>query len=190
MVKTIFILNIILALFGYVPYISSILKNRIHPHAFSWLPWFIITGIAFISQIKNDAWYWAWNLGLVSLGCLIIFVLSLYYWERNITSSDKYSLTASLAIIAVWLATNNDLLAVSLVCLVDIIAFYPTWRKSYMKPFEEDALIYALGSLRSLLSIFLLHNISLVNWLFPAITVLINGALVLYLVVRRRIVSK
>lgn len=180
--------SILITLYTGWRYIPEILRWKIKPHAFSWLPWTILTGVAFIIQARNgeDIW-WFGALAASTLVCAIIFLLSLKYWEKHITSSDKLSLVGSLILIAFWLTTQDDLLALILICLIDIFSFYPTWRKSWKKPKEENTSMYSLSSLKSLLSIFALQNPILVNWLYPLFLVLINFSFALYLVWRRKI---
>ncbi len=190
MIEFWWIISVILSLWGYPSYIKGILLKRIHPHTYTWLPWFILSTIGFILQIKNNAWLGAWALGIATVWCAVILLLSLRFWEKNITSTDTWSLIASLLIIPLWLTTKNDLLAVILVCIVDSISYYPTWRKSYQKPFEEDILIYALSSIKSLFSIFALQNIILINWLYPIVLFLLNGGFVIYLLVRRKVITR
>jgi hypothetical protein len=185
------VISILITLYTGWRYIPEILKWKIKPHAFSWLPWTILAGIAFVIQIQNgeDIW-WFGALAWSTLVCGIIFLLSLKYWEKHITTSDKLSLVGSLILIVFWITTKDDLLALMLICLIDIFSFYPTWRKSWKKPNEENISMYSLSSLKSFLSIFALQNLILVNWLYPLFLALINLSFALYLVWRRKIIKK
>lgn len=181
-------ISILITLYTGWRYIPEILKWKIKPHAFSWLPWTILTGVAFIIQSKNgeDIW-WFGALAASALVCAIIFLLSLKYWEKHITSSDKLSLVGSLILIIFWMTTRDDLLALILICLIDILSFYPTWRKSWKKPDEENISMYSLSSFKSFLSIFALQNPIFINWLYPLFLALINLSFAIYLVWRRKI---
>lgn len=180
------IASILVSIYVYWQYVPRILKWEIKPHAYSWLPWTILIGIGFAIQVKNheDIW-WAWQLGFSAIGCLSIFLLSLKYGEKNITRSDTLALISSLLLIIFWLWAKLILL-----CILDIVAFYPTWRKSYLKPYEENIRMYSLSSLKSFLSLFSLKNPIFVNWFYPVFLIFINWLFALYLIWRRKVIKK
>ena len=51
------IIAVIIALAGYVPYFRDIFRGKTKPHAFSWLVWASLTGIAFFGQIFDILLY-------------------------------------------------------------------------------------------------------------------------------------
>jgi hypothetical protein len=53
------------------------------------------------------------------------------------------------------------------------MAFYPTIRKSFKKPFDETLSTYILASLRALISIFALTEINLITIMYPLFLVFI-----------------
>lgn len=116
--------------------------------------------------------------------------LSLKYGEKHITRSDIVALISCLILIVFWLWVKDDILALILVCLIDTFAFFPTWRKSWLKPKEENISMYALSSFKSFLSLFGLRNFIFVNWLYPVFLIIINFAFTIYLVWRRKIIKK
>ncbi|MBP7806666.1 hypothetical protein KA057_03205, partial [Candidatus Gracilibacteria bacterium] len=89
-----------------------------------------------------------------------------------------------------WLLIKDDLLALLLICLIDTLAFFPTWRKAWIKPREESIGMYALSSLKSFFSLFGLRNPIFVNWLYPVFLIIINLGFALYLVWRRKVINK
>jgi hypothetical protein len=66
------------------------------------------------------------------------------------------------------------------------VGFYPTFRKSFHKPHEENALSYWLNAVKWLLSIFALKTFSLTTALYPISWVLMNSLFLLMLHWRRR----
>jgi chromate transport protein ChrA len=183
-------ISILITLYTGWRYIPEILKWNIKPHAFSWLPWTILVSVAFIIQIQNgeDIW-WFGSLAASTLVCAIVFLLSFKYGEKNITVSDTLSLIGSLVLIVFWLIIQNDFWALVLICIIDALSFYPTWRKSWRKPREENISMYSLSSLKSLLSIFALQNPIFINWFYPLFLTLINLSFAVYLVWRRKIIK-
>lgn len=185
------IVAILITLYTGWRYIPDILRGKIIPHTFSWLPWTILTGVAFVIQIQNGEDIWGFgSLAASTLVCVIIFLLSLKYGEKQITCSDTIALISCLILIVFWLWVKDDILALILICLIDATAFFPTWRKSFQKPFEENISMYSLSSLKSFLSLFSLRNFIFVNWLYPVFLTLINLAFTLYLIWRRKVITK
>lgn len=185
------LISILISVYIGYAYIPEIFKWKIKPHAFSWLPWTILTGIAFIIQVQNgENIWWYGTLATSALICLIVFLLSLKYWERLITRGDTLSLIACLILIGFWLKTKSDIWALILICIIDGLAFFPTWRKSYLKPREENISMYFLSSIKSLLSLFSLKNFIIVNWLYLVFLVIINLWFTVYLIWRRKIIKQ
>jgi hypothetical protein len=180
------ILAVLVAFIGYVPYFRDIFANKTVPHAFSWLVWGIVTGIAFFGQIVGDAGPGTWVTGITALVCFVIFVFGVIKGRRNITFLDWLSLFGAGLAILLWLITKSPLLSVILITLIDALAFFPTFRKSYFKPNEETASTYALSGLKFLLSVFALTHFSVITAMYPLSIVLMNVLFVGMLIVRRK----
>jgi hypothetical protein len=176
----------VMTLIGYAPYLRNTLAGRTRPHAFSWLVWGSITAIAFAGQLVEKAGPGSWVTGLSTLVCVVIFGAALRQGEKDVALVDWISVGGAGVALALWAVTERPLAAVVLVTLIDVLGFLPTFRKSYVRPFEETALTYAISVLRWLLAILALQNLSLVTWLYPASLVVMNAVFVAVLLVRRR----
>ncbi len=171
---------------GYFFYFRDIFAGKTKPHAFSWLVWATLTGIAFFGQTSDHAGPGAWVTAATALVSFVIFALALKKGEKDITRSDTLNLFAAGGALALWFVTSNPLLSVVLITVVDFLGFMPTIRKSYHKPHEETLVHYVLAGLKFLLAILALDNYSLVTWLYPASLVAANIFFVVMLVARRR----
>ncbi len=177
---------ILIALAAYVPYFRDIFRRKTKPHAFSWLVWASLTGIAFFGQLSDKGGAGAWVTGVSALVSFVIFFLALQKGEKNITTSDKWSLGGAGIALVLWYITSSPLLSVILITLIDALGFYPTFRKSYHKPHEETALTFFLSGLKFVIAIIALQNYSVVTYLYPASLVLMNFIFVGMLMVRRK----
>ena len=63
---------IILACLRYGTYFHTIYKGETKPHAFSWLLWGVITGIAASAQFSLEGGPSSWALAFVALTCLLV----------------------------------------------------------------------------------------------------------------------
>jgi len=178
--------SLLISLAGSGIYIASILRGRTRPHFYSHFIWAIITGIAFFAQLHDHAGPGAWTMGLTAFTCLIQALLAMKFGEKNIAATDRFALGAALLAIGWWAATSDPLMAVILASLINGFAFYPTFRKSWMKPGQENLTGYNISSIKIALSIAALTNFTLTTTLFAASALVLNCVFVGMCMLRRR----
>ncbi len=179
----------ILAFIGYVPYFRDIIKNQTKPHAFSWLVWGILTGIAFAAQVTENAGAGAWVTGFSSLVCFTIFFLALFKGKRTFSLFDWLCLASACVSMLLWKFTSDPTWSVVLITITDAIGFLPTFRKGYHYPHEETAIMYTFSSVKWIFGIIALNSFSLATWLYPSSLIIMNGAFVVLLLVRRKMLE-
>jgi hypothetical protein len=179
------VIGFFVALIGLVPYIVDILRKKTKPHSFSWFIWMFLTGTAFFGQISDHGGAGSWITAINSGMCFIIFLLSLRYGERTIARSDWITFICALCAIPLWLITKTPLYSMILVTCIDMLGFFPTFRKSWDKPEEETIKAYALASLMYAFGIIALTRYTVITTLYPASLVVTNTIFVLYVLWRR-----
>lgn len=103
---------------GYFFYFRDIFANKTKPHAFSWLVWASLTGIAFFGQLSDNAGPGAWVTAVTAVIAFIIFALAIKKGEKDITRSDKLNLLGAGAALVLWFITSDPLLALDNYTLV------------------------------------------------------------------------
>lgn len=184
------VLAIIITLIGYTQYFRSIFAGQTKPHMFSWLIWATLTAIAYFAQVTDNAGPGAWITALTAVMSFVIVGFAFFKGEKDITGSDRITFLAAILSIPVWLMTNNPLYAVLIVTIIDALGFWPTFRKSWMKPYEEAATHYFMAALKFVLALIALENFTMITALYPASLVFMNGVFLLLLFVRRKAISK
>lgn len=179
----------LLGLYGYAMYMRGVLRGQLRPHMFTWIVWGVLMSIGLAAQLTEDTGPGTWNLMSSTAATVAIAVASLFYGDRNIAKSDWVAFIASLTAIPVWVMTKNPLYAVYIICAIDCAAVWPTFRKSWIRPHEEGATAFALTIPQFLLSIIALDHVTLVTAMYPALIIILNAALVLMLLWRRRFVK-
>jgi hypothetical protein len=177
---------LLISLAGSAVYIRSILRGETKPHLYTHLAWGIITAIAFFAQVSDNAGPGAWAIGVTAAACLLQAALALKYDEMDITPRDHVALGISLLAIVSWVVTKDPLLSVILACVVDLVAYYPTFRKSWLKPWEENLAAYHIANVKLALSLAALANVTLVTALYPAVGLAANLVFVATCLLRRR----
>jgi hypothetical protein len=171
-------------------YVWSIYRGRARPHVFSWAVWGLITAVAFFAQRTEAAGAGAWVTGFTSAVCFLVAAIALFKGEKNITKSDIVAFICGLISVFVWRATGDPLYAVLIVSAAEVFAFYPTIRKSWLKPWQEPAIPYMLDVVKYLLSLFAMEHYSLTVMFYPIFVSVVQGGFVAMLRYRRAAMAR
>jgi len=183
------ILGIFAAILGVVslaPYIRDMFRGITKPHPMTWFVWALINIVAFFAQVAGGGGPGAWVSGVVAFECFVIALFSLSRGEKRMVALDWWCFAGALTGLILWQVTDDPLAAIILVTLTDALASVPTFRKSYLRPYEETLSSYFLGTLRSLFALPALGVFSLTTVLYLAFTALSDTLLVVTLLLRRR----
>lgn len=184
------ILSVIAGLSAFFPYLLDVFRNKTKPHAFTWLIWGITQGTA-----TTALWVGGGGLATISLTIgtflvLLVFLLSLKQGTRHITKSDIISLIFAIIAIMIWWLTNNPLIAVWLVVVVDLVGYYPTFRKSYSHPWDETLLSWAIWPVANMFTILALESYNLLTLSYIVPIFVTNIMFVIFLLNRRKKVKR
>lgn len=160
---------IALTFIAFLPYIRSIRCNRTRPHVFSWVIWGSTTFVVFLAQLAGKGGAGAWPIGVS--GIITLYIALLAYRKKGdvlITRSDWLFFITALSALPLWCLTADPLWAVIILTMVDVLGFGPTFRKAWLRPFEEQLKFYMIVTARNLIAILALEHYSLTTVLFPA----------------------
>jgi len=188
--ETLAVIAIILTLAGYFQYFRTMFAGKTKPHMFSWLIWATLTAIAYFAQVSDGAGPGSWVTGLSAGISFFIAGYAFFYGEKTITRGDWLTFIAAIAAIPVWLITDNPLWSVIIITIIDALGFYPTFRKSWMKPYDETMFHYIMAGTKFILATMALSNVTIITALYPLSLVLMNFVFVALLIVRRRALQK
>lgn len=181
---------VLLTFVGYVPYIRDTIKGKTQPHVYTWFLWSFVTAIAFALQISDNAGFGASVTLAAAIVCFVIFLLSFRIGKKDITSTDTIFLISALVALVVWLFAKQPVLSVVIVSAIDMLAFGPTIRKSWNKPYTETLSSYIINTIRFGLGLFALEHYSIITYLYPLTWFFANGLFSVLLVVRRNQVKQ
>ena len=160
----------LLALVSSVIYIKDIFRGNTKPHTYTWLIWAIVTTIAFFGQLVSDGGPGSWATGVSAIVTILTLIISLKggYGTKDITKFDKVCLALALISILPWLLVKSVLWSVILATLIDLIAFFPTMRKTWNAPRSESLGSMYVDGVKHSLSMFSMGSYSLINLIYPA----------------------
>ena len=177
-----------LTIIAYYPYIRSIIQGKTKPHVFSWVIWGTSTCIVFLAQLADEGGAGAWVIGFS--GIISIYVAYLAYIKKSdssITRIDWIFFIVAMTSLPLWYLTSDPLWAVVILTTVDVLGFVPTFRRSYLNPFEDQLKFYVVMAVRNIVVVFALQNYSLTTVLFPATIAVMCLMFSLMVVYRRRV---
>jgi hypothetical protein len=180
----------VISIVGYLPYFRDIFQKKTKPHVFSWLVWSLSAGIVFAAQIVKGAGSGAWMMGVAALMSFTVAILAAFKGEKKITPLDCFAFGGALLGLVAWVLTDNPLFAVILITVTDILAFIPTFRKAYYKPYEETLFTWFISSIKFIIVLFALSSYNATTLLFPIYLIFSNGSFTIMLLVRRKALSK
>lgn len=184
------ILTVILAVISYIPYFRDMLSGKTKPHAFSWLIWAVLNGIAYIGLVLDKGGAGSWPLGFTVLAMTAIFLVSLKKGEKDIRPFDWFCLIAAGLALIPWLLADSPLISIILITIIDLLGFMPTIRKVYKKPHEETLFTHVLSTIKYGLILVALQAYTAVTVLFPLAVFIADALLVVLIMVRRKQVAK
>jgi uncharacterized membrane protein YfhO len=185
--ETLALIAALLIFVAYIPYIKDIFKGKTKPHIYSWFISALVTLIAFGLQLSDGAGWGVIPTFIAAMAGFIIFALSLNHNNRSsITKSDTFFLLTALLATGLWLIAAQALLSVVIISLIDILAFAPTFRKSWSRPDQETVSSYAVNAIRFTVATVAVQRYSFVTVIYPLSQALCDGLFTLFLLLRRR----
>lgn len=185
MKEEIAIVAALLAIVGNVPYLIDVVHGRVKPHAYTWFVWSLVSAIIFFGQVASGAGIGALPTAASEIFTLIIFVFSLKYGFKQITKTDTVFLCVALAGIVPWVLTKDPTLSVIIAVGIDLVAFGPTLRKTYLYPATETPLLYSMNVSRHVLALFSLQAYNVATMLH-SVAMIITNSLMTGLILRGR----
>ncbi len=158
-----------LALLSSCLYIRDIFRGNTKPHTYTWLIWAIVTTIVFFGQVVSGGGPGSWATGVAAVVTTFTLLLSLKggYGTKDITNFDKMCLVLAILAILPWLLVKSVLWSVLLATFIDLIAFFPTMRKTWHAPKSESLGSMYADSVKHALSTFSMGTYSLVTLVYP-----------------------
>lgn len=180
---------VLLTFVGYVPYIRDTISGKTKPHVYTWFLWAFVTAIAFALQVSESAGPGSLVTLAASIVCFVIFALSYRQGTKDIVKTDTVFFILGIIALILWLFAKQPAMSVIIVSIIDMLAFGPTIRKSWNKPYTETLVSYQINTLRFALALFALQRYTIVTSLYPLTWVVANGFFSLFLIWRRKTIK-
>ncbi len=157
---------------------------------FTWLIWGITQGVATVGLWVGGGGIGAVALTLGTILILVVFIMSLFEGNKDVTRSDVVVLIIAFSAIGIWWFLDNPLIAILLVSAIDVLGYIPTFRKSYHHPWAETVSSWSLFVLTDIFAIIALHSYNFLTLSYLISISVINIVLVVFLLVRRQMIRE
>lgn len=168
------VLATVIALANKIPYIRDIYRLKTTPHSYSWLIWTLLQVTGALVMLGSGAGAGVASLLAGGVLCGFIFLLSLRYGTKNITTFDTVCFVGALLAMSVWFLLHDALLSILLVSAIDLLAFLPTFRKSYEEPYSETPVMYLLAGVGEGFALLALESFTFVTSFYLITLVITN----------------
>jgi hypothetical protein len=198
-------LAVAIAVVAYGIYAWQSLRGAARPHPLSWLIFGILTGTGYLVQLDQAAGPGSWVMGITTVVCLLLCVMSFWNGERAFPWYEWAFLAAAAIVFAFYLwsrepallaATLSDALrdavvahapAISalLASLVNVLGFGPTLTKAWSRPHSDSVTTFLLNGIKFIPSFFAMDTLSVATCALPATLVVTNLAVAATIYARR-----
>jgi hypothetical protein len=148
-------ISIFTTLFAGYFYIRDTLRGTTKPNRATWFIWFIAPVTAALIQFANGADISALPIFMAGFVPFFVFIASFRdkhaYWKLN--SFDYVCFALSIISFLTFVFFKEGTIATIFAILSDLIAFVPTWKKSWTHPDTETLSSYYSGAFNAALSL-------------------------------------
>ena len=179
-------LSVALAILAAVIYIAQTLRGEVRPHPLSWFLFGILSLTGYLVQRDEGARQGSWTLLAMTVICFLFVAVSVARGERSFSRREWAFLAAGGAVFAVYLFTRQANVAAGLTTLVDALGYGPTFVRGWSQPRKDSAASFALNGVKFIPSLMAMDPISFATSFYPATLMVLNAAVAIMLVMRRR----
>lgn len=183
------ILAIVMRMGGGMAYLWSTITGRARPNPISWLLWGVIALIAFGAELAAGVGPVAYVTLALGISPLLVFLAAIARHRRiHIDRLSAICIVIALAGIALWLTTDNPIVAISAAIFADLISGLPTIHKAYRQPHTEYAPTYLISASAMIVALATIDDWTFAAAAFPTYILLINT--LIFSLARRQVKPK
>jgi len=183
-------LSVLMALLAFGIYGWQTVVGRVRPHPLSWVLFGLLSATGYLVQRDEGAGAGSWVMGVMTIICFLLCGISVAKGERSFSGQEWTFLVAGCVVFLLYLFTKEPTVAAVLATIVDALGFGPTFTRGWRSPYKDSATSFALNSAKYVPSLFAMGAISIATCIYPVSLIVMNAAVAVLLVVRRRVVAE
>jgi cadmium resistance protein CadD (predicted permease) len=182
-------LSVAMALLACGIYVWQTLAGQIRPHPLSWFLFGILSATGYWVQRDQGAGAGGWVLMTMTILCFLLAGLSFAKGERRFPRREWAFLVAGCVAFLFYLFAREPNIAALLTTGVDALGFGPTFARGWSHPRKDSVTSFALNAAKFVPSLLAMQSVTLATCIYPATLLVLNGAVSIMLVLRRRVVA-
>jgi len=169
-------------------YVVSILKGDTKPDRVTWWILALETGTITVTYYISGARDTIWLPIAYTISFTFVALLSLKFGEGtvNLSTLDRVCLTGAIASLLVWWLSGSAVIALYMGIVVDFIGIVPTISKSYLRPWTESKLSWAVAVAASFLNVLAIQEWVLPIYAYPVYLLIFNCLIAFFILVPRK----
>jgi hypothetical protein len=183
------LLSVALAILAAIIYIAQTLRGEVRPHPLSWFLFGILSLTGYLVQRDEGARQGSWTLMAMTIICFLFVAASVARGERSFSRREWAFAVAGGAVFVVYLFTRQSNVAAAMTTLVDALGYGPTFVRGWSQPKKDSVASFALNGIKFVPSLMAMDPISFATSFYPATLMVLNAAVAIMLVMRRRAVG-
>ena len=183
------LLSVALAVLAAVIYIAQTLRGEVRPHPLSWFLFGVLSLTGYLVQRDEGARQGSWTLLAMTIICFLFVAASVARGERSFSRQEWAFVAAAGAVFVLYMFTRDANVAAALTTAIDALGYGPTFVRGWSRPWKDSATSFALNGVKFVPSLMAMDPISFATSSYPATLLVLNMAVTIMLVWRRRAVA-
>jgi hypothetical protein len=180
------ILSVALAVLAAVIYIAQTLRGDVRPHPLSWFLFGVLSLTGYLVQRDQGARQGSWTLLAMTVICFLFVAVSVARGERTFSRTEWAFVAAAGAVFVLYLFTRDANVAAAMTTAIDALGYGPTFTRGWSFPRKDSVTSFAINGAKFVPSLMAMDPISFATSSYPATLLVLNAAVAMMLLVRRR----
>jgi hypothetical protein len=180
------ILSVALAVLAAVIYIVQTLRGDVRPHPLSWFLFGVLSLTGYLVQRDQGARQGSWTLLAMTVICFLFVAVSVARGERTFSRTEWAFVAAAGAVFVLYLFTRDANVAAAMTTAIDALGYGPTFTRGWSFPRKDSVTSFAINGAKFVPSLMAMDPISFATSSYPATLLVLNAAVAMMLLVRRR----
>jgi len=164
-------------------------RRTTRPHRGAWLIWSVLAVVVFGAQTADGASWSLIILGAEAVGTSVIFALSLRLGSGGVSRTEQCLIALAGVGVVAWAAADAPIIATACVVAAELIATAMMVPKTWRDPNSETLSTYALASVAGAFAAGSVGAPVPALLLYPVHFCLLNGAIAVLILRRRKVLE-
>ena len=180
------VLSVALAVLAAVIYIVQTLRGEVRPHPLSWFLFGVLSLTGYLVQRDQGARQGSWTLLAMTIICFLFVAVSVARGERSFSRQEWAFVGAGGAVFALYMFTRDANAAAAMTTAIDALGYGPTFTRGWSHPRKDSVTSFAINAAKFVPSLMAMDPISFATSFYPATLLVLNTAVAIMLLMRRR----